>query len=344
MCGTGGTQGVEVRPARLGLLDPLAGELARLNLLQDLLHLLLGGRGDHARPAGDVAVLGGVRDAVAHPRDALFVHQVHDELHLVEALEVGHLGLVAGLDQGLEPGLDQRGEAAAQHDLLTEQVGLGLLGEGGLDDARACATDGLGVRERQVLGRAGGILLDRDEARHSPALGVGAAHQVPGALGGDHDHVDSLGRTDALEADVESVGERERLALLHVALDVGRVGGLLLGVGHGHHDDVGPLGRIRDALDRESGRLGLGRRRRPLAQAHHDRHTALLQVQRMGVPLGAVADDGHLASADDRGIHVLLVVHLCCHQLAFPLTARLRASRSNLGSATRPVRWLSTMP
>jgi hypothetical protein len=67
----------------------------------------------------------------------------------VQALEVRHLGLVAGLDERLEPGLHQRGEAAAQHGLLAEQVGLGLLGEGGLDDAGAGAADGVGVRQRQ---------------------------------------------------------------------------------------------------------------------------------------------------------------------------------------------------
>ena len=96
-------------------------------------------------PAGEVAVLGGVGDRVAHAGDALLVHEVDDQLHLVEALEVGHLRLVAGLDQRLEAGLHERGEAAAQHDLLAEQVGLGLLGERRLDHAGAGAADGVGV-------------------------------------------------------------------------------------------------------------------------------------------------------------------------------------------------------
>src|SRR3954453_1021466 len=69
------------------LRDPLAGELAGLDLAQELLH---GGARlvrDDALAAREVAVLGGVGDRVAHPGDALLVHQVDDELELVEALE-----------------------------------------------------------------------------------------------------------------------------------------------------------------------------------------------------------------------------------------------------------------
>ena len=98
--------------------------------------------GDDAGPAGQVAVLGGVGDRVAHAGDALLVHEVDDELQLVEALEVGRLGLVARLDEGLETGLHQLGEPAAEHDLLAEEVGLGLLLEGGLEHAGPGPADG----------------------------------------------------------------------------------------------------------------------------------------------------------------------------------------------------------
>ena len=70
-----------------------------------------------------------------HLGDAALVQQVDDQLELVQALEIGDFGLVAGLDQGLEAGGDQLGGAAAQHGLLAEQVGLGLLAEAGLDRA-----------------------------------------------------------------------------------------------------------------------------------------------------------------------------------------------------------------
>ncbi len=82
--------------------NPLAGELAGLNFLQNLLHLGLGLVGDDPRAAGVVAVLGRVRDAVAHVVQAALVEQVDDQLQLVHALEVGHLGLIAGLDERLD--------------------------------------------------------------------------------------------------------------------------------------------------------------------------------------------------------------------------------------------------
>src|SRR3954447_9977580 len=120
----------EVRLAGVELLDQLAGERTVLDLAQDAAHLLAGLLVDQPRAAGVAAVLGGVRHRPVHLGDAALVHQVDDQLHLVQALEVGRLGLVTRLDQGVEARLDQLGQAAAEHSLLAEQVGLGLLGEG----------------------------------------------------------------------------------------------------------------------------------------------------------------------------------------------------------------------
>jgi hypothetical protein len=58
--------------------------------------------GDDLRAGHVLAVLGVVGDRVVHVGDAAFVDQVDDQLELVQALEVGHLGRVAGLDQRLE--------------------------------------------------------------------------------------------------------------------------------------------------------------------------------------------------------------------------------------------------
>ena len=121
--------------------------------------------GDHALAARVVAVLGGVGDREAHPGEPLLVHQVDDQLELVQALEVGHLGVIAGLDERLEAGLDELGGAAAEHRLLAEQVGLGLVLEARLDHAAARAADALGVGQRQRARVAGGVLLDGDQAR-----------------------------------------------------------------------------------------------------------------------------------------------------------------------------------
>src|SRR4051812_12311278 len=96
-------EALEVLQAVLVLGTPFLRELAGLDLGEDPLHLGLGLLVDDARAAGEVAVLGGVADAVAHVTEAALVDQVDDQLHLVDALEVSHLRRVAGLDQRLEP-------------------------------------------------------------------------------------------------------------------------------------------------------------------------------------------------------------------------------------------------
>ena len=59
---------------------------------------------------------------VAHALDAARVHQIDDQLDLVQTFEVGHLGRVTGFHQRLEAGLHERGESAAEHRLLAEQI------------------------------------------------------------------------------------------------------------------------------------------------------------------------------------------------------------------------------
>src|SRR5262245_50057617 len=128
--------GQERGPIGLVLQHPLPRELAGLDLGQDLLHLGLRLLAHDARPSRVVTELRGVRDRVAHVGQATLVEEVDDELHLVHALEVGDLGLVAGIHQRLEGGLDQVRDAAAEGDLLPEEIRLGLLAERRLEDSR----------------------------------------------------------------------------------------------------------------------------------------------------------------------------------------------------------------
>ena len=109
----------------------------------------------------------------------------------MEDLEVGELGLVAGLGEDFEASLDERGGAAAEDGLLAEEVGLGLLGEGGFEDAAAGSADALGVGERVGVRFAGGVLLDGDECGDAAAFGEDLADAVAGALGRDERDVDA---------------------------------------------------------------------------------------------------------------------------------------------------------
>src|SRR5690606_20186819 len=120
----------------------------------------LGLVGDDARPDQEVAVLGRIGNRIAHVRDAAFVNQVDDELYLMEALEVGHFGGVARFDEGFKTGLDERGQAATEYGLFTEEVGLGLFAEAGFNDTGAAAANGRGIGEGDVAGLAAGVLVD----------------------------------------------------------------------------------------------------------------------------------------------------------------------------------------
>src|SRR3984957_4922379 len=87
-------------PSSLGLGDPLAGELALLDLAEDFLHFPLRRLVHDPRSAGEVAVLGGLGDEAVHLGESALVQQIDDELELVQTFVVRDRGLVAGLHQG----------------------------------------------------------------------------------------------------------------------------------------------------------------------------------------------------------------------------------------------------
>jgi len=64
------------------------------------------------------------------------------------------------------------------------------------------------------MGVAGGILVDRDQARHAAAALVFRAHGVAGALRRDQQHVEIGARLQQVEMNVEAVDEQQRGAVL----------------------------------------------------------------------------------------------------------------------------------
>src|SRR3954447_12764864 len=128
---------VEARLPAVHLGDPFARERAVADARQGSAHVLPHVLVDDLRSDRVRPVLRGVGDRVVHPLDTALPDQVGDQLQLVQALVVGDLGLVAGLDERLEAELDQLCDAAAEHGLLTEEIGLGLFLEARLD--HACA-------------------------------------------------------------------------------------------------------------------------------------------------------------------------------------------------------------
>src|SRR5690606_37834566 len=139
------TDTLETCAASLPFLHPVRGELAGLDVLQDALHFSLGFCSDDTRASDVFAPLGSVRDRVVHVGDAAFVDQIHDQLHFMQALEVGHFRRITSLNQNFETGADQLNDAAAKNSLLTEQVGFAFFLEGGFDNARTTAANARSV-------------------------------------------------------------------------------------------------------------------------------------------------------------------------------------------------------
>ena len=207
----------KVRPRLLFSAIQRPAKGAVLNVRQHRPHPGLGLLVGQHPGAGDVlAELGGVGDGVVHGGHAALVDEVDDELHLVDALEIGVFRGVTGFHQRLEAALHQIHHAAAQNGLLAEEVGLGLIVEGGLHDARPGAADAGDVGQRDLVGPAGGVLLHGHQTGHALAGNIGGADGVAGALGRRHEHVHTGGRHDLLVADVEAVGKGQGVAFLQI--------------------------------------------------------------------------------------------------------------------------------
>ena len=265
---------------------------------------------DDPRTTRVIAILGGVRDRVPHVGDAALIDQVDDQLHFVTALEIGHLRRIAGLDQGLESGEDQRGEPAAQHGLLAEQIGLAFLAERRLDDPGPAAADRRGVTQRDFERVAGRVLLDRDEAGNAAAAQVLRAHRVARPLRRDHEHVHVGTRLDQTEMDAEAVRESERRAFTHVGAQLAGIEGGLQFVGRQHHDDVRPFGGLCRIHHAQSRLLGLLDRSRAGPQRHDDfLDPAVAQIVGMRMALAAVADDCDLLRLDQVHVGIPVVIH-----------------------------------
>src|SRR5262249_32931062 len=155
-----------------------------------------------------------------------------------------------------------------------------------------------------------GVLVHGDEAGNAAAFSEDFAHAMTGGLGRCHADVDGGVGHDSLEMDVEAVGEEQGFA----GGEVGRnfvgveVGGGL--VGNEDHDTVGPLDGVGDGCDFKAGLLRLGDGLGAGGEAYLDLNAGVLEVERVGVSLGAVPDDGHLFGLDEREVGVVIIVSL----------------------------------
>jgi hypothetical protein len=125
--------------------DEHLGVFATLDALQRFTHSFAGLLVDHLRTGYVLTVLGVVGDGVVHVGDAAFVHQVNNQLELVQTLEISHFRSVARFGQGFKAGFNQFNRTTTQNGLLTKQVGFRFVFEGGFDNTGTAAADTAGV-------------------------------------------------------------------------------------------------------------------------------------------------------------------------------------------------------
>ncbi len=131
----------------------------------------------------------------------------------------------------------------------------------------------------------------------------------PGPFGATMMTFTSFGGTIGLEMDREAVAEEQRLALGEVRLDVLLVGGRLLGVGQRDEDHVA-RGCTASAVSKTSKPFSSATVTRFAAgiEADDDLDAAVLEVERVGVALGAEAEDGAGFAFEDAEVGVFVGV------------------------------------
>ena len=303
------TEPVEVGPACVVLGDPFLGELAGLDVGQNLGHGPLRRVGDNLRAPREAAILGGVADGVPHPGLTASLHHVDDELELVQALEVGHLGLIPRRDKGLEPGVDKRRYTPAEHSLLTEQVALGLLLERGDQRTGLGPADGLRIRLDQVPRLPRRILCDGDQDGRPLPCFVLPSHRVPRRLWRDHRHIDVRRRLDIPEVHIESMREEQRIPRLQI-----RPNGLgiqlpLPRIRRQHHNQIGPAAHLLGRPDSQPLFFRFGPRLGPFVQSHPHIAPAVTKTERMRMPLGPVPEHCDLATLHQPEVSLIVVIH-----------------------------------
>ena len=285
MLGINAATGRHGRVVAAAFLNKHLGVFTGLDALQGIAHSFAGLLVDDLRTSHVLTILRVVGDGVVHVGNTALVHQVNNQLQLVQTLEVRHFRLVTGIHECFEGRLYQLNGTTTENSLLTKQIGFSLILEGGFDDAGAAATDTAGVRERQVLGVAGSILEDGNQIRDTAATGKFGAHSVARRFRGNHDHIQIFARHDLVVVDRKTVGKRQSGALLQIRLDLCVIQLGLELVRRQNHNYIRCGNCCGNVTGFEAIGFRLGNGRRTWAQTNRYIHTGLFQVACMRVPL-----------------------------------------------------------
>ena len=198
---------VEVLAPRLELSYPFLGELTTLNGLELPAHPVLDRLVDDLRSHRHIAILGSLGDGESHSRNSTLIHEINNELQLMETFEVGHLRRVARFYEDLVTCLHKSGGPPTENALLPKKIGHCFLAEVGFEHTRTGATNPFGPCEGSLLGLPGSIVVDRNQGRHPLLLHELTAHRVPRSLGSHHDNIDIIRSINEIKMNGKSVRE-----------------------------------------------------------------------------------------------------------------------------------------
>ena len=178
--------------------------------------------------------------------------------------------------------------------------------------AGAGAADPAGVGEDEVAGVAGRVLVDGHQAGDAATLGVLAPDQVAGPFGATMPTSTPGGGSIWPKWMEKPWAKSSRLpGAIPSAISASPDLGLLL-VGQQDHHDVAAAGGVGDVEHLEPCRLGLGAAGRVGAQPDDDVDARVLQVERVGVALRAVAEDRDGLALELGEVGVLVVEDVVC--------------------------------
>ena len=165
--------------------EPIFGEGAGLDVVQDFFHGFLRFLGYDTRTSGVIAIFSGVADGFAHLSHSAFIHEVDDQFHFMEGFKVSDFRLITSFAEGFETVGDQLADAAAEDCLFTEEVCFRFFLEGRLDDAGTRAADAAGVSQSDIESFARSVLFDSEYVRNTAAFCESTANEVARAFRSD---------------------------------------------------------------------------------------------------------------------------------------------------------------
>ena len=231
----------------------------------------------------------------------------------MQAFEISELRRITSFHQRVEAGANQGTGSAAKHGLFAEQISFRFIAKCSFNYASASTTDRLGPGQRRPLGATTVVLLNGNQSRHSATIDEFASYHWSESFRRDHHNIDIFTRNDRAIINREAVSKEKRLACSQIRSDVLLIHGRHLGVRQSDKNDVAApccIGRLQNS---ETIPFRTNARFASAIETDHDPHSAIAQIERMGVPLRAKPDNGAGFPLQPRKIDIFIAINAHGH-------------------------------